>query len=447
MSEAAVSPLAPPLSICLRQTDIVRGPNASTDTMRYETTIAKSLLSKAQFGDCWFHVNRSLNAYRGCEFGCVYCDGMSEDYHIEDFHTCIRAKVNAPAVLERELSAAGLPRFSQLRDESLLSFLGESIEDTLRSRRGLVIGVSGGVSDAYQPAEAKFGITRDLLEVLLDFRLPVFVLTKSTLVLRDLDLLKEIHRESFANVCFTITLYDEDTKRVFEPKSPATWERFEALKEIRKNGLHGGVIAIPTIPVIGTTDDNMRALIRETKRAGGEFIQFGGLTLKPGRQKAYFMRVIRSRFPDLEKVLTRIYQNNDRFGRPIRSELPVDVLIRAHQLCGEEGVRDRTIRHRPPWESRFNHSVLQALLDLVFVRYYVLHEPWHHIQPLNALVALIERGVEDLSDLSVRAALSQQVGLSQFDAELLERVVAGGAEKVIEDFWESAGADHGARKQ
>ena len=133
---------------------------------------------------------------------------------------------------------------------------------------------------------------------LLDFEMPVFVLTKSKRVLRDLDLLKSIHEVAFSNVAFTITLADPEVKKVFEPKSSTTQERFDALKQIRDAGLFGGVMGTPLIPGIGDTYENMRALARMAKDAHAEFILFGGMTLKPGRQKDHFLRVVKSQFPE-----------------------------------------------------------------------------------------------------------------------------------------------------
>jgi hypothetical protein len=117
--------------------------------LRYESINAKSLLSNEITADAWFHINRSMNAYQGCQHACVYCDGMSEHYHIENFMSHIRMKENAPEVLEKELKKLGLFSTSQLENESLLGYLDS--EDANRIERQMpvrpVIGISGGVSD------------------------------------------------------------------------------------------------------------------------------------------------------------------------------------------------------------------------------------------------------------------------------------------------------------
>jgi len=122
------------------------------------------------------------------------------------------------------------------------------------------------------------------------FRVRICQLVLPGRVLRDLDLLKKIHEQAFVSVCFSITLHDERTKAIFEPKSSATWERFDALKEIRKAGLYGGVMGVPIIPTIGDTYENMLGLAKAAKQVNAEFILFAGMTMKPGRQKDSFFR-------------------------------------------------------------------------------------------------------------------------------------------------------------
>ncbi|MBE0527527.1 MAG: hypothetical protein IH631_11340, partial [Candidatus Thorarchaeota archaeon] len=207
--------------------------------MRYECVKAKSLLSKKEMtADSWFHINRSLNAYRGCEHGCVYCDGMSEYYHVDNFMSHIRIKENAPETLRKELKKLGFTSQRELETETLWSFLPE--DDTKRlamsKPRRIVIGVCGGVSDGFQPAEKENKITQQILETLLDFRLPAMILTKSDLVLRDIELLKELNDVAFVKAVFTITLHDDEKRKIIEPRASSTPERFAALKELRKAG-------------------------------------------------------------------------------------------------------------------------------------------------------------------------------------------------------------------
>ncbi|MFX0045126.1 MAG: radical SAM protein [Candidatus Hermodarchaeota archaeon] len=403
--------------------------------MRYECVKANSLLSKTAEAESWFHANRHMNSYRGCEHGCVYCDGMAEGYHVDNFLTHIRVKENAPDILRKELKKAGYTSQTELETETLWAFLDDDDAKRLAEKvpRKQVVAVSGGVSDAYQPAEERYQITRKVLETLLDFGMPVYILTKSNLVLRDLDLLKEIHERAFANIVFTITLHDEEEQKIFEPKSSTTSERFEALKEIRKAGLFGGVMATPIIPGIGDNVENMKGLAEEAKRTKAEFILWGGMTLKPGRQKDYFLNVIRRRYPDKLELLQRIYQDDHPYGHPMHEHLPVRVMTRGYGICKRVGISDRSVRHKTPNEHDVNNKVLGVVLDIIFRRRYNLGKSWSGTKPFVELAVGLERGVENLEELRTNGELAERLHLKQYIAEIVEETMDRGTCGVLED--------------
>jgi len=360
---------------------------------------------------------------------------MAEGYHVDNFLTHIRIKENAPDLLRRELKKAGHTSQTELETETLWAFLDEDDAKRLAQRvpRKQVIAVSGGVSDAYQPAEKEHQITRRVLETLLDFGMPVYILTKSDLVLRDLDLLKEIHERAFANVVFTITLHDEEEQRVFEPKSSTTSERFAALKEIRKAGLFGGVMATPIIPGIGDNVDNMKGLAEEAKRTKAEFILWGGMTLKPGRQKDYFLNVVKRRFPDRLELLQKIYQDDHPYGHPIYEHLPVRVMTLGYGICKRVGISDRSVRHRTPNEHPVNNAVLGVILDIIFRRRYNLGKSWSGTRPFIDLAVGLERGVENLESLRTNGELAERLRLKQYLVEIVEEIMDRGTCGVLED--------------
>jgi DNA repair photolyase len=354
-------------------------------------------------------------------------------------------KQNAAEVLRKELKKAGFTAQSVLETETLWPFLSE--EDAKRlmmnAPRKQVIGVCGGVSDGYQPAEKEAEITRQVLETLLDYRLPVLVLTKSDLVLRDLDLLKEIHDVAFANVMFTITLADESVRKIFEPKASSTEERFSALKEVRKAGLFGGVMATPIIPTIGDTMENMTALAERAKAARAEFIQFGGMTLKPGRQKEHFLSVIERRFPHRLDHIKKIYSNNNRYGIPMWKHLPCNVMLRGYEVCKKVGIRDRSVRHRVPNEHESNNRVLQVLLDIVFYQEFLLGNPWKHVKPFKELAIRIEKGVPELDVLAQRGELKDYLFADNQVLEVVKEIIERGTctllERIVENVDEHTG--------
>ncbi len=383
--------------------------------MQYETVQAKTLLSKPIEADGWFHTNRSMNLYRGCEHGCIYCDGHCQYYRVDNFYTHIRVKENAPKILEKELNRMGYTSQSKLETETLWSFLPK--EDAkrfaLKTPRRIVIGTSGGVSDSYQPIEEKYELTRKILEVLLDYRMPIMILTKSDLVLRDLDILKEIHQHAFVNVIFTITTYDEETQKILEPNASSTSDRFRALKKIRKEGLYGGVMSTPVVPWIGDTEENMRALAKEAKNVGAEFILFSGMTLKPGRQKDHFMRVVSRRFPEQYNKIKNTYSNDHTYGLPNWKKLRGNILWEGYKICKEIGISDRSIRHLLPGAHKLNYNVFSKILDIIFYKSMMFGHPRSETKPFYELAVKLERGVEKLDTLRDDGILAERLLLNE----------------------------------
>lgn len=397
--------------------------------MKYECVKAKSLLSKKEMkADSWFHINKSLNAYRGCEHGCVYCDGMNEYYHVDNFMSHVRIKENAPEILRKELKKLGFSSQRELETETLWSFLPDDDAKRLAMQkpRRIVIGVCGGVSDGFQPAEKEHKITQQILETLLDFRLPAMILTKSDLVLRDIDLLKELNEVAFVNACFTITLHDDEKRKIIEPRASSTPERFAALKELRKAGIFGGVMATPIVPWIGTDYENFEGLAKEAKNSNAEFILFGGMTLKPGRQKEHFMRVIKHHFPQYAEDLESAYSNNNRYGGPIWNRLPINTMLVGHQVCKKVGISDRSIRHTLPFEHEINFKVLGHLLDIEFYQNYLMGMAWEVSKSFHELSTKIERGVESLQVLREENRLKEVLLVQDSMVQILEQVIDTG---------------------
>jgi DNA repair photolyase len=257
-----------------------------------------------------------LNPYQGCYHDCAYCDGKAERYYMHaDFGTRVRAKVNAPRLLEDYLRKEGYTPVNRGRTGTLGDFSDEQ-RKALRRHDKFRINISGGVCDIYQPAEAEVQLSRRLLQVVHDYDFPVFLLTKSTLVLRDVDLLKKINESHRATVAMTVTLMDDSVRAVFEPRASPTHERFAALRELHEEGIHTGIWALPLLPWIGDSDENIDGIMSSAKAAGVEWIICDGLTMKPGRQKEAFMRVIGERYPELLSRYQRLFANDDKYGKP-----------------------------------------------------------------------------------------------------------------------------------
>ncbi|MBU2514891.1 radical SAM protein [bacterium] len=254
---------------------------------------AKSILRKHKKIDSWFVSRYGMNLYRGCIHDCVYCDGRAERYNVDgDFGKDIAVKVNAIELLEREL-------------------------DPRRKRIPLIKGfiiLGGGVGDSYQPAEKRYQLTRKALELLLDYDFPVHILTKSTLVERDIDLLTEINKKSKVLVSISFSSTDEEISRRFEPRVPSPRERLNLLKEIKKQGIACGMFLMPVIPHITDTPHLLDQSLARAAEAKLDYVIFSGMTLKPGRQQDHFFAVLRESYPELLEEYHSIYANAGKWG-------------------------------------------------------------------------------------------------------------------------------------
>lgn len=203
---------------------------------------ARTVISRNDSPDVGF--DRSINPYRGCEHGCVYCFARPTHAYLDlspglDFESRLFHKPEAPALLRRELAA--------------------------RNYRCAPIAV-GINTDAYQPVERKLRLTRGILEVLLEARHPFTIVTKSALIERDLDLLREAASARLVNVMFSVTTLRRDLARRLEPRAAAPQRRLEALHRLAEAGVPVGVLAAPCIP--GLTDDELDAILTEARAAG-----------------------------------------------------------------------------------------------------------------------------------------------------------------------------------
>jgi DNA repair photolyase len=275
-----------------------------------------------------------------------------------------------------------------------------------------VIFIGGGVCDVYQPVEKEVKMTRKLLEIAYDYKFPVFFLTKSDLILRDLDLLKKINEDSYVSACFTITLADEKKQKIFEPNASTSQERFEAIEILREEGIHSGVYFLPTLPFIGDTDENMNAIYKTAKEVGAEFVYCFGLTLKPGRNKTEFMQTLSDHFPDIYPKYGILYGNNDKYGNLDREKFKEMGLIwpeiMGYKLGYELGLGYSSERYVP--EGRFEKNLQ-------------LSEILHKIQFLKSLYTKTSRiEIKALND-AAQFFISYQKDIEKLDVEEIVKLV------------------------
>jgi len=250
---------------------------------------AKSILRKRKRIDSWFISHYSMNLYRGCSFNCAYCDGRNEKYFVQgEFDKNIIVKKNAIEILRKELTPS--KRKFPLKRSYIMP--------------------CGGVGDSYEPVEKKYELTRKSLELLYEFNFPIHILTKSTLVKRDIDILQKINRQSKALISFSFSSVDDKLSRIFEPNAPLPSERLETISFFKEQGFTCGIFLMPVIPFITDTPKMINETIGQAKEAGAEFVVFSGMTLKEGRQKEHFMTILRKEFPHLILEYENIYRDN-----------------------------------------------------------------------------------------------------------------------------------------
>jgi DNA repair photolyase len=281
-------------------------------TMQYEPYTAKSMINRFRHVDDWFWAAYSVNPYRGCAHGCIYCDARANQYGLsESFEEKVFFKENAAEVLKRQLP---------------------------RLKRDVV--ATGGVCDSYQPVEEERELTREVAEVLRCHRFPVEVLTKSDLVLRDLDLYREIDRQSWACVFFTITTFDGGIASRFEPGAPTPERRLEAMRRVAGAGLTTGVAMMPLLPGITDGEDNIRDVVCRVRDAGGQFVLGGGLTLKEGVQRERYMEFLEKHYAELTPFYGQLYGG----GFETRGGYGPQLMRLVREICLELGIPDRMKR-------------------------------------------------------------------------------------------------------
>ena len=223
-----------------------------------------------------------LNIYRGCMHGCVYCYAMySHDYlKAENFFKDIYVKTNIVEELEKQLSNA--------------------------SWKHEVINI-GGVTDSYQPIEKKYQLMPEILKLLIKYKTPCIISTKSDLVLRDYDLIDELSRITYVNIASTITCYDEETRKKIEPGSTDAKSRFNVLKEFSKTNASTGLHFMPIIPYITDSRENVEQLYAHAADCKVSYVLPGTLYLK-GRTREAFFDFIEREYPSLLSPLRELYK-------------------------------------------------------------------------------------------------------------------------------------------
>ncbi len=289
---------------------------------------ARSVITRNDSPDIPFE--QSINPYRGCSHGCVFCYARPSHSYVGlspglDFETRLLYKKDAGKVLEGELAKPGY------------------------ACKPITLGAN---TDPYQPIERKMRVTREILEVLARCRHPVTIITRSALVLRDLDLLADLARDGLAGVGISITTLDVELKRVMEPQAASPRARLEAVKRLSNAGVPTGVMVAPVIPAL--TDHEMEAILEASAAAGARWAAYVLLRL-PYEVKDLFREWLAARYPDrADRVMTLVRQMRGgkdyeaSFGTRMRGTGPLAGLLRGRFQIACRRLGLGTGRHQPP---------------------------------------------------------------------------------------------------
>ena len=272
--------------------------------------------------------DRSINPYRGCEHGCIYCFARPTHAYLGlspglDFETRILFKPEAAKLLAAELAS---PKY-----------------------RCDVVAM-GTNTDPYQPVERDLKVTRQILRVLSDFNNPVGIVTKNHLITRDIDILADMARRNLAEVFLSVTTLDRDLARTMEPRASAPHRRLAAIRELSDAGIPTGVMSAPMIP--GLNDHEMEAILEAASKAGATRAGYTVLRL-PLEIKDLFEEWLRTNRPDrAERVLSLVRQMRGgelykaKFGERMRGEGPIAELLSRRFIAAVKRLGLNRIRYR-----------------------------------------------------------------------------------------------------
>ncbi|MBI4427943.1 MAG: PA0069 family radical SAM protein [Ignavibacteriales bacterium] len=261
---------------------------------------SKSLLAKNDSPDLGF--DYSINPYRGCEHGCIYCYARPSHEYLGfssgiDFETKIMVKLDAPKLLAEAFHA--------------------------RTWEPQIVALSGN-TDCYQPIERKLELTRQCLQVFRDFRNPVSIITKNSLVQRDVDILMEMADLHTVAVTVSVTTLDSHLARIMEPRTSSPVKRLQTIETLARNGIRTGVLVAPVIP--GLTDEEIPSILKAASASGAQYAGYTMLRL-PFAIKDLFQEWLLRNLPErTPKVLSRIRDvrggklNDSTFGKRMKGE-------------------------------------------------------------------------------------------------------------------------------
>lgn len=259
----------------------------------------KSILNKSKSQDNWFLGTYTLNPYAGCSIACIYCYTKGSKYG-GDHGSNIAAKINSVPLLKRQLKNA-----------------------IKRDERGFII--LGSAADPYPPEEEQTKITREILRVIKRYHFPLHILTKSSMILRDIDILTDIAAgavlpEEYQDklndgliVSFSFSTVQDDIGRLLEPAASIPSKRLETMKILSDYGFNTGIINMPVLPFISDSKEDIESMVLKAKEYGANYVLFSGLTLYgngPHDCKTVYYNFLEDHFPELIPRYDQLFENS-----------------------------------------------------------------------------------------------------------------------------------------
>lgn len=284
---------------------------------------AKTIVTRTKHASAWFGTDYTMNLYRGCNHGCIYCDSRSACYGTQNFDE-VCAKADALRIVR---------------------------DDLRRKSKAGVVG-TGAMSDPYNPFERGQQLTRHALELLSAYGFGVAIATKSDLVTRDIDVLREIMRFAPVLVKITLTTTDDALARIIEPHAPAPSARLAALAALSAAGIPTCILLMPVLPFITDSAENLTAIVAAASKAGVPYIFPGfGVTMREN-QREYYYRQLDTHFPGLKAAYIKRYGTRYHCAPP-----RVSVLYHAFgAACNRHGIvfqMNEIIRgYKSPYQNR-----------------------------------------------------------------------------------------------
>lgn len=302
--------------------------------LEFQEYRARKIVNTYKHADAWFWNKYSAGPYLGCRHGCEFCylrgSGYSRRYDPDVFDTLIRVKTNAVELLQKELA--------NLKPDVI------------------------SCGDWQQPAEDRYRLSRQMLKVVYDLGFPLFIVERSPLLTRDLDLLVEIKQRAWVTVLLSMSNVDPTLKQAFEPRSPGLKRRLAAMETLASAGIPVGAALMPIIPLAGDDREHLEDAIRAIKDHGGTFVVAAGMSMG-GVHAERALSAARRFDPTLEERWRQLYGLEEggktEYWPPQAYITRVALLVR--ELCAFYGLKDRMPRHIAPGPLAVNKRIAERL--------------------------------------------------------------------------------------